>query len=79
MKSMRIFLALGILMCLFVGSIAGAAPPVKHSAAWYKAHSTKKHSAAWYKAHAPKNHSAAWYKSHAPAKHSAAWYKTHKK
>lgn len=67
MKSVRIFVALGIMMSLFVASVANAAPP-KHSAAWYKAHrKPTKHSAAWYRAHRK------------PAKHSAAWYRAHRK
>ena len=75
MKSMRIVVALGVMMSLFIASIAEAGQ-AKHSAAWYKTH-PQKHSAAWYKAHSAK-HSAAWYKAH-PQKHSAAWYKTHQK
>ncbi len=81
-----IWLVLGILLCVSVGSIANAQTKksVKHNAAWYREHDTGSHSAAWYKRHGIKRHSAAWYRkhggsAHSSSKHSAAWYKEHNK
>jgi hypothetical protein len=52
MKIKTLFVVLGLLLSLFVGSTitAQAAPPKHHSAAWYRTH-RRHHSAAWYRRH----------------------------
>jgi len=83
MNVRMLLVALTLLLGVFAGPVASAMPdkkPVKHSAAWYRAH--KKHSAAWYRSHTKKKHSAAWYREHSKkstTKHSAAWYRKHGK